>query len=145
MPDTRITVIDSSAALMPAVFALRHEVFVVEQAVAPELERDDFDAGAVHLVARRDDDVIGTLRIVRNGETARIGRMAVRAAMRKTGIGSRLMTTAEAVAAQMGVKEIVLHAQLSAGDFYRRLGYRDRGDIFDEAGMAHIEMRKIIS
>ena len=145
MTNIRILVIDSTAALMPAVFALRHEVFVVEQAVPPELERDELDASAVHLVALQDNDVIGTLRIVRNGATARIGRMAVRAAMRKTGIGSQLMSTGEAVAARIGVKEIVLHAQLTAKDFYRRLGYREQGGLFDEAGIAHVEMRKTIA
>ncbi len=145
MPDLRILVIDYTAALMPAVFALRHEVFVIEQAVAPELERDEFDAGAVHLVALRNDTVIGTLRMVRNGDIARIGRMAVGAAARKAGVGSRLMSTGEALAAQMGVKEIILHAQLTAKEFYRRLGYREQGDIFDEAGIAHVEMRKAIA
>jgi predicted GNAT family N-acyltransferase len=145
MTNVRILVIDSTAALMPAVFALRHEVFVIEQAVPPELERDELDASAVHLVAMHDNDVIGTLRIVRNGATARIGRMAVRAAMRKAGVGSKLMSTGEAVAAQIGVKEIVLHAQLTAQAFYRRLGYREQGGIFDEAGIAHVEMRKTIA
>jgi predicted GNAT family N-acyltransferase len=145
MPDERILVIDSSSALMPAAFALRHEVFVVEQAIASELERDEFDAGAMHLVALRGDEVIGTLRIVRNGSTARIGRMAVRATARKCGIGTRLMNTAEAVAEQVGVKAIVLHAQLTAAGFYGRFGYREEGGIFEEAGILHVEMRKTIA
>ena len=145
MADERIIVVDSSAALMPAVFALRHEVFVVEQAVAPELERDEFDPVAIHLVALRGDDVIATLRIVRSGETARIGRMAVRAAERKRGIGSRLMQTAETVAAQTGVKEVVLHAQRTAEAFYRRLGYWAEGETFEEAGIPHVTMRKSLA
>ena len=52
----------------------------MEQAVPPELERDEFDDVAVHLVALRGDAVIGTLRIVVSGGTAKIGRMAVLAA-----------------------------------------------------------------
>ena len=143
--DIRIIVVDPSAALMPAVFALRHEVFVVEQAVAPELERDEFDPVAIHVVALRREDVVATLRIVRSGETARIGRMAVRAADRRRGIGSRLMHTAETVAAQTGVKEIVLHAQRTAEAFYSRLGYRAEGETFEEAGIPHVTMRKSLA
>jgi predicted GNAT family N-acyltransferase len=145
MPDEKIIVINFSSALMPAVFALRHEIFVVEQAVPPELERDEFDADAIHLVALRDDEVIGTLRIVRSGQHAKIGRMAVRAAVRKSGVGSRLIQHAEVVASQMGLKEIVLHAQLAAKGFYRRLGYSEVGDIFEEAGIPHVEMRKALA
>jgi predicted GNAT family N-acyltransferase len=143
--DDHIIVIDTTAALMPAVFALRHEVFVIEQAVAPELERDESDVSAIHLVALRGQTVIGTLRIVRSGEGARIGRMAVRAEARKAGVGTRLMSSGESVARQMGVTEIVLHAQLAAKKFYRRLGYREHGDIFEEAGIPHVEMRKTIA
>jgi predicted GNAT family N-acyltransferase len=77
----RIVAVDATSELMPAAYAVRHQVFVVEQAVPPELERDEFDAIAVHLVALRGDDVVGTLRIVvGGGSTAKIGRMAVLAA-----------------------------------------------------------------
>ena len=145
MPDMRILTIDPTAALMPAVFALRHEVFVIEQAVAAELERDELDAGAIHLVALEGDDVVGTLRIVRNERSARVGRMAVHATARKRGVGSRLMQAAEALALQIGIKEIVLHAQLTAKEFYRRLGYREEGGLFEEAGIAHVMMRKSLA
>ena len=141
----RIIAVDASSDLMPAVYAVRHQVFVVEQAVPPALERDEFDAVAIHLVALRDDDVIGTLRIVVSGSTAKIGRMAVLAAERRSGIGSGLMAHAAEVARTMGVREIALHAQLSAKAFYARLGYREEGEVFEEAGIAHVSMRKTIA
>jgi len=141
----RIVAVDATSDLMPAAYAVRHQVFVVEQAVPPELERDEFDALAIHLVALRDNDVIGTLRIVVGGGTAKIGRMAVLAAERKAGIGSRLMERAVEVAQTAGVKDIVLHAQLTAKAFYAQLGYREEGDVFEEAGIAHVTMRKVIA
>ena len=140
----RIVAIDASSDLMPAVYAVRHQVFVVEQAVPPELERDEFDDIAVHLVALRGDDVIGTLRLVVSGGSAKIGRMAVLAAERNTGIGSRLMERAVEVARNVNVKEITLHAQLTAKEFYEKLGYCEEGDVFEEAGIAHVSMRKTI-
>ena len=142
MPKLEIVVVDSSSDLMPAAYAVRHQVFVVEQAVPPALERDEFDDVAIHLVALRGDDVIGTLRIVVSGGNAKIGRMAVLAAERKGGIGTRLMERAAEVAREMNVKEITLHAQLTAKEFYARLGYREEGDVFEEAGIAHVSMRK---
>ena len=141
----RIIAVDASSDLMPAVYAVRHQVFVVEQAVPPELERDEFDPIAIHLVAMRDDDVIGTLRIVVSGSSAKIGRMAVLAADRKNGVGSRLMDRAAEICSTMGVKEIELHAQLTAQAFYARLGYREEGEVFEEAGIAHVTMRRIIA
>ncbi|MPZ41337.1 MAG: GNAT family N-acetyltransferase [Rhizobiales bacterium] len=129
---------------MPAVFAVRHQVFVVEQGVPPELERDEFDVVAVHLAALRGDDVIGTLRIVVVGGTAKIGRMAVLPGDRKSGIGSRLMSRADEIASMMGVRDIMLHAQLTAKAFYARLGYREEGEVFEEAGIPHVTMRKVI-
>jgi predicted GNAT family N-acyltransferase len=145
MPDEQIIAIDASSALMPAVFAVRHAVFVDEQAVPPALERDEFDALAIHLVALRGDAVIGTLRIVASGDTAKIGRMAVLAADRKSGVGTRLMDRAVEVARTMGVKDLVLHAQLTAKAFYARFGYREEGEVFEEAGIAHVTMRRTIA
>jgi predicted GNAT family N-acyltransferase len=141
----QIIAIDATSDLMPAVLALRHQVFVVEQAVPPTLEHDEFDALAIHLVALKGEEVIGTLRIVVSGATAKLGRMAVRAADRRGGTGTRLMARAAEIAATMGVSDIVLHAQLSARDFYERLGYREEGDVFEEADIAHVTMRKRIA
>lgn len=141
----RIVAVDASSDLMPAAFAVRHQVFVVEQAVPPELERDEFDAVAVHLVALRGDEVVGTLRIVVSGGNAKIGRMAVLAGHRKGGIGTWLMVRAAEVAQEMSVTDITLHAQLTAKEFYGKLGYCEEGDIFEEAGIAHISMRKVFA
>ncbi len=48
---TRILAIDAASPLMPAVYALRRAVFVVEQGVPADLEYDEFDAIAIHLAA----------------------------------------------------------------------------------------------
>jgi predicted GNAT family N-acyltransferase len=128
--------------LMPAAYALRHDVFVVEQGIAEELERDDADKMATHLVALLDGRVVATLRIVHQGTTAKIGRMAVYARMRGKGIGRELMEFAMSPAASAGVDEIVLGAQVTARDFYKRLGYVEAGPVFDDAGLPHVMMRR---
>lgn len=149
MTDERIIEIDGGAPrladLLADVFALRCEVFVVEQGVPRELELDELDRAATHLAAIRDDEVVGTLRILQYEGAAKVGRVAVRAAWRKHGIGRRLMDAAAAIARERGFAEIVLHAQVTVAEFYSRLGYVAEGDVFDDAGIPHIAMRKRIS
>jgi len=137
-----IVAIQAADPLMAAVLALRREVFVVEQHIPHELEVDEDDNIATHVAALLDGRVIATLRIVVHGRTAKIGRMAVAASSRKTGVGRTLMEFAEASAADRGVEKIVLGAQLTARDFYRRLGYVGEGPIFDDAGLPHVMMSK---
>ena len=55
------------------------------------------------------------------------------------------MHRAEAIARARGFGEIVLHAQISVAAFYRRLGYVEEGEPFDDAGIPHIAMRKRIA
>ena len=139
-----ITEIENGSPLLAAAFELRCAVFVVEQGVPEEIEIDELDESATHLVALGDGEVIGTLRILTHEGVAKIGRVAVRAAARRRGIGARLMERAEAIVRQRGFGEIVLHAQISVAAFYRRLGYVEEGEPFDEAGIAHVAMRKPI-
>lgn len=137
-------------ALDPAVregcLALRERVFIVEQRVPAELERDELDAVAVHAAALAGGRVVGTGRLVRQpapgGEIGRVGRMAVDAAWRRAGVGARLLVFLEERARAMGLPEIELHAQCYVEPFYRRHGYAPEGATFEEAGIDHVVMRK---
>ena len=138
----QILEIQGTDPLMQSVYALRREVFVVEQNVPPELEIDEYDDVATHLIASSEGSVVGTLRIVREGSVATIGRMAVARTLRHAGIGTRLMTCAARTVSGWGADMLVLNAQLTAYGFYRRLGYVEEGDVFDDANIPHIQMRK---
>lgn len=130
---------------VPAVLRLREEVFVREQAVPPALERDGRDAGAVHLVAEDAGEVVGCCRLLREGGTVRLGRMAVAAGARGRGIGARLLELAHEVAREDGAEAVELHAQLAVQGFYARAGYVAEGEPFVEAGIAHVAMRRTLS
>ena len=140
-----IAAIDAASPLIPAALALRHEVFVVEQGVPAELEYDEFDESATHLVALRGGEVIGTLRMLVDGAAMKVGRVAVSADARRSGIGTQLMQHAADSAVARGLREIVLHAQLSVLGFYRQLGYREEGAVFEEAGIPHVTMRRTLA
>jgi predicted GNAT family N-acyltransferase len=48
------------------------------------------------------------------------------------------------VARERGDREIMLYAQHSAEGFYRRLGFKTRGEPFEEVGILHFEMVKVL-
>ena len=142
---------------MDEVYALRHEVFVIGQDVPEELERDDLDAGADHAVARQDARVVGTGRLVDGrideqgrlepetvGAVGTIGRMAVAEAARGTGTGRALLDLLVARAAERGLPAVELHAQLHARGFYERAGFTPFGEVYLEAGIEHLGMRRVL-
>lgn len=124
---------------MPAVFALRYDVFVVGQDVPEDLERDDLDAVSDHAVALVEGEVVGTGRLLPDGT---IGRMAVATAARGAGIGAALLARLEARARERGLPAVELHAQVHATGFYDKAGYLPFGDVYLEAGIEHVSMRK---
>lgn len=132
--------------LGPAALRLRTEVFVHEQGVPLALENDEQDANAVHAVMlNRLNQAVATGRLVAlDGEGAgisKIGRMAVKRVLRGSHLGLTVVQALLDVARSRGDREVVLHAQISAKDFYSQQGFVQHGDLFEEAGIAHVEMR----
>lgn len=76
------------------------------------------------------------------GGPARIRQMAVDEEYRRRGVGTELMRRIEALAREMGIRRLTMHARLSAQDFYERLGYRTVSDVFQEVTIPHREMEK---
>jgi len=127
------------ATLGPHATAIRFEVFVDEQKVPAEIELDDMDAVCLHAVAYDDaGNAIGTGRLLPDGH---IGRMAVRQPGRGTGVGGAILTLLLEKARERGDAAVVLNAQTVAAPFYARHGFVQQGEQFEEAGIAHVEMR----
>jgi predicted GNAT family N-acyltransferase len=127
----------------PAQRVLRHEVFVVGQGVPAELEQDDRDATADHVVAYRDDRLVGTGRLLTDGgQVATVGRMAVAEAERNAGVGAAMLRLLEQRAVARRCTAVELHAQVHARRFYERAGYTATTDVYLEAGIEHVTMRK---
>lgn len=122
--------------------ALRTAVFVQEQKVPAELEWDAADADALHALAfNRLGMPLATGRLLSHSlGVARIGRMAVMQPMRGSRIGRQVLDVLMQAAKARGDQELVLHAQVSAVPFYARAGFAERGPVFEEAGIPHVEM-----
>lgn len=71
-------------------------------------------------------------------------QMAVEDSTQKKGIGSKLLLFAEESAKENGFDKIVLHARKVAIGFYLKYNYGIAGDEFEEVGIPHFEMQKIL-
>jgi ElaA protein len=121
-------------------WALRESVFVVEQACAyQELDGRDLDPSTVHVWAEHDGSPVGYLRVLDDGDAARIGRVLVAATHRGRGLAEDLMRTALGL---VGDRPSLLHAQSHLAGWYTRFGYRAVGDEFLDDGIPHVPMRR---
>ncbi len=119
---------------------LRYRVFVDEQGVPFEEERDEDDQKAEHILAQHQGETVGCGRIVFREDCGKIGRVAVAKEYRKSGIGSIVCNELLKMAEKKGCKKALLHAQLESKEFYKKLGFKTIGSNFMEAGIEHIKM-----
>jgi predicted GNAT family N-acyltransferase len=131
----------ATAADWPEVAALRRRVFVEEQGVPAEIEQDAADATAVHALSRDlAGRVVATGRLLVGEGTATIGRMAADQEVRGRGHGAAVLAELHHQAVARGIRQIELHAQVTARGFYERAGYTAVGEEYLEAGIPHVTM-----
>jgi ElaA protein len=126
------------------VWRLRQQVFVVEQDCPyPDLDGRDLEEATRHVVLLEGDGqeqaVLGTLRVLDDGDEARIGRVAVAPAARGRGLAARMMEEAMTLC---GDREVRLDAQTGLTAFYEGYGFEVCGPEFDEDGVMHVPMRR---
>ena len=134
------------AAQGSAAQTIRHTVFAAEQGIAADLMCDEADASAVHALAfNRFGVPLASGRLLSKAHgVAQIGRMATSAAVRGAGLGAAVLQALMQAARARGDVEVTLHAQTSAVGFYRRAGFTAEGPVFEEAGIAHQTMRRVL-
>ena len=149
--DIEVTVIRTPEAMQDAL-SVRYRVFVEEQHVPIEEEVDAFDdrpgerEDVVHVLVRLGGQPAATARLLlghhagEGGGYPHIGRVAVLAEHRTTGLGRVVMEALHEEARARGERGITLSAQLHAIAFYERLGYVARGPVYLDAGIEHRDM-----
>lgn len=123
---------------------IRNQVFVVEQGVPLTREIDKDEAHCVHFVLYSEKKKpLGTVRLLplENGKM-KLQRMAILLNYRHQGLGKILVAEAESFAKRQGYNTILLGAQSTAKHFYEKLGYKAYGELFEDAGITHISMKK---
>lgn len=130
------------AADLAMLRTVRETVFVKEQSVPLDLEWDAIDPDCRHVLALDDSGTaIGTGRLT---PQRTIGRMAVISGWRGKGVGAALLDHLIALAIENAWPEISLHAQLDAIGFYRKYGFEAYGPEYEEAGISHQSMRRVL-
>ncbi len=121
---------------------LRYRVFVDEQGVPFEMERDEDDQKAEHVLAQHACKTVGCGRIVYIDDYGKIGRVAVEKPYRKEGVGSKVCSELIKIAGEKRCRKVILHAQLESKEFYKKLGFKTISCKFMEAGIEHVKMAR---
>jgi len=134
------------AELGPDAQRVRTAVFVEEQGIAREDEWDAADADCLHVVAyNRLGQPVATARLLpAQAGVAKLGRMAVHRVLRGTGVGRSLVSALTQAAQARGDHCLRLSAQRSAQGFYQRLGFETVGQPYDDVGIPHIDMQRLL-
>ena len=122
-----------------SIHRIRETVFIDEQRVPRELEFDDRDPLCHHVLVFDGDTPVGTGRLDLD-YGGKVGRVAVVATHRRSGVGRAVMDRLHAIARERKHVKLWCNAQLTAVPFYERLGYVSSGPVFEEAGIDHVRM-----
>ncbi|QKJ30553.1 GNAT family N-acetyltransferase [Mucilaginibacter mali] len=142
MPENRNIQVSkvTDPADLEKVFAIRREVFVVEQDCPPELEWE-FEDESTHFLATVDGEPAGACRWRKTDKGYKLERFAVLKKFRGFGLGQELVRTVLADLPD-DANYIYMHAQLPAVTLYQRFGFEKTGPEFEEAGIRHYKMVK---
>jgi acetyltransferase len=122
---------------------IRTVVFVDEQDVMPEEEFDGSDKYAENVVMYVEGKAVATGRIiVGNRGECLIGRIACLKEYRGNGYGTVIMKELIRRCKEKGFDTVYLHSQSRARGFYEKLGFKAFGDMYMEANILHISMKK---
>ena len=136
-PECREAVSDGDLA---AHHRIRHDVFVVEQAVfrGSDVDGRDSDPSTIKVIGWVGGEPAGAVRLYPLDDEGRWqgDRLAVLPAHRAR-LGAVLVRFAVATAASVGGREMVAHVQVANVHFFERLGWHRRGGVELYVGLAH--------
>ncbi|MEM0940605.1 MAG: GNAT family N-acetyltransferase [Bacteroidota bacterium] len=126
-------------------FAIREEVFVVEQKVPAEEEFDEYEGVSHHFVALdENDEPIGSARWRLTNKGIKLERFTVKENLRGKGLGTKIVQTVLDDISGNTEKGtcLYMHSQLDAVPLYTKFGFQKKGDRFEECGIMHYLMWK---
>lgn len=121
-------------------FYVREQVFVKEQNIDTNLVFDDLDNEAIHVVVYENNMPVGSGRIIRDNDEYLIGRIGVLQENRGKDYGDLIVRMLIQKGFDMGANQIVVHSQLPPVPFYKKIGFKEVGEIYEEASIEHITM-----
>ena len=113
----------------PLLKNVREQVFVCEWRIPKNIEFDQKDRYAFHILACKDtsQEPIGTGRILSTGE---ISRIAVLKSCRKDEVDKVILQALFDIAREMNLKEIFIYSPLGSIDYFRKFNFNTAGAVF---------------
>lgn len=143
MQEITITEISSKSADYPQLLEFRNEL--LRRPLGLNLFEEDLsdDHDDIILIVKQGEEIVGCVMLHPIDEhTIKLRQMAIAYKLQGKGIGRVLVEDAEQAAEEYGYKKIILHARMTAKDFYQKLGYETYGQEFTEVSIPHIAMQK---
>ncbi len=125
---------------------IRNTVFVEELKIPKNLEWDNQDSSACHfIITSNNNKLIAYARLLTlDDNLGKLGRVAVLQHWRHQGIGNLLVSEICNIAPKLNINAIQLSSQISAVNFYLKLGFKNLGESYHEAGIKHRTMLKTL-
>lgn len=137
---------DLTVDLVYDLLQFRQAALVVEQA-SPYADIDGRDPVCQHFIACDGDNMIGYARAFGPGDGyhAGLGRLVVAPCWRGDGIGRALVVECLKWLEHCHPKEnMKISAQHYLVDFYQGFGFEPISDVYDDGGVPHIDMQKMV-
>jgi predicted GNAT family N-acyltransferase len=139
MIETSVVAFDSQHA--GEIRRIRYDVFTREQHIDHNIDFDGQDSTALHVLVAYGGLIVGTGRMLQDGH---IGRLAVLKAYRGRGFGSAAVQALVREAEKLRMARVYLGAQQHAVGFYEQLGFSVCGKPYNEVGIRHIPMERLL-
>lgn len=135
--------IDEKSDLYEQSIKLRYDEFYKDFNRTRESIFDEYENESTRIVACIDNNVIGHARLfIDERKNAEITQVVVHRDYRGMNIGAEIMTNLLTFAKKNCVHSVELDARIYAINFYKKLGFKSKGDIFEskKTGLPHIRM-----
>ena len=138
-----LKIIDHGTKEYRQMIKLREDILRKPLGLAFSPEELENEKNNLLIGAFEDDNILGCCMLVEEKpDMVKLRQMAVLNALQGKGIGRALMQFAENLARDHGYKVLTMHARKNAIGFYEKMGYKVKGDEFQEVSIPHYEMQK---
>lgn len=118
-------------------YRIRHEIFVKEQQLFSESDKDEHDPQAIHIIALSRDKVIGTVRVYRRGKNVWFGSRLAVLKLYRGRTGKTLIEKAVETVRAKGAQHFMAYVQLPNVSFFERCRWRAVGNVVQYQGVDH--------
>ena len=120
---------------------IRKAVFTEEYGIPEDVELDDDDIMAMHVILDYENEKVGTGRMKYDGETFILDKMAVLKEHRNNGYGEFIVRMLLDKVFLANGKEIFTDATKDTVEFFKKIGFVEIGDEYERDKLIYVPMK----